>query len=433
LTYPINGGFCEIQQKTSYSRTGIVGAIANVLGNNFVGTATQLDVLSTAITEFSEGTSALFSLSGGSGTDTGAPYAYANALVYDKGFNVNTAKTKFARVTSNAGFDPGYETISQHEKLTIPTIIIEEPGYIYIYLSNESEDTQVWFDDLKITHTRSTVVAGADYYPFGFVMENREITREDYRYGYQGQFSEEEKEIGWNSFELRMYDSRIARWVSPDPYGQYASGYKAMGNAPISTIDPNGGIGLPIPPEMMLKMGAVIDNATFLANAGTVLLDMSSGGYLGESGLVRDYSRPLTTAMEKRLGLYQLPKPESLGSMIPNGAPTIGPYKPNVFARLDASAVPGTSLAYQSVNGVYVGARTFFLQPFLGNDIYNLDGTAATQKDKVMGIASMATAALPIKGVQANRAAGNAFRDELGAALEAAGRTVKYEVPKKTI
>jgi RHS repeat-associated protein len=72
-------------------------------------------------------------------------------------------------------------------------------------------------------------------------MEDREITREDYRYGYQGQYSEEDNETGWNAFELRMYDARIGRWNSPDPYGQFESPYVGMGNLPHINTDPDGG------------------------------------------------------------------------------------------------------------------------------------------------------------------------------------------------
>ena len=98
--------------------------------------------------------------------------------------------------------------------------------------------------DLKVTHQRNNVVAGADFYPFGLAMENREITREDYRYGYQGQYAEKDKETGWNAFELRMYDGRIGRWLSPDPYGQFSSPYVAMGNNPITGMDPDGGLNI---------------------------------------------------------------------------------------------------------------------------------------------------------------------------------------------
>ena len=62
-----------------------------------------------------------------------------------------------------------------------------------------------------------------------------------YRYGYQGQYSEQDEETSWNSFELRQYDGETGRWLSVDPYGQYASPYVAMGNAPNMQIDPSGG------------------------------------------------------------------------------------------------------------------------------------------------------------------------------------------------
>ena len=57
-----------------------------------------------------------------------------------------------------------------------------------------------------------------------------------YRYGYQGEYAEDEtKEDGIksNSFQLRLYNPRLGRWMSPDPYGQYHSPYLAMGNDPI--------------------------------------------------------------------------------------------------------------------------------------------------------------------------------------------------------
>jgi hypothetical protein len=93
-----------------------------------------------------------------------------------------------------------------HELLASPTINITQPGYVYIYLSNENATpVDVYFDDFKYTHVKSSVVAGADYYPFGLPMENREITREDYRYGYQGKYAEKDDETGWGSFTIILY------------------------------------------------------------------------------------------------------------------------------------------------------------------------------------------------------------------------------------
>lgn len=81
----------------------------------------------------------------------------------------------------------------------------------------------------------------------------------NYRYGYQGeieatrfantrkiknhseQYAEKEELGGTHSFELRLWDARIGRWLSPYPKGQYASPYLGMGNRPQQSIDPDGG------------------------------------------------------------------------------------------------------------------------------------------------------------------------------------------------
>jgi hypothetical protein len=43
------------------------------------------------------------------------------------------------------------------------------------------------------------------------------------------------------AFQLRLWDGRIGRWLSPDPMRQYASPYLGMGNNPVNLIDPTGG------------------------------------------------------------------------------------------------------------------------------------------------------------------------------------------------
>ncbi|AZQ63926.1 hypothetical protein EI427_17345 [Flammeovirga pectinis] len=66
-------------------------------------------------------------------------------------------------------------------------------------------------------------------------------TDRKYRYGYQGEFAEYEKdETEFNSFQARMYDPVIGRWMSVDPARQYASGYVGMGNNPVMGLDPDG-------------------------------------------------------------------------------------------------------------------------------------------------------------------------------------------------
>lgn len=78
----------------------------------------------------------------------------------------------------------------------------------------------------------------SDYYPYGMTIQSGGT---NYRYQYQGQYSEKDAETDWNAFELRMYDSRVARWLSVDPKGEFHSPYLAMGNSPTGKTDPDGG------------------------------------------------------------------------------------------------------------------------------------------------------------------------------------------------
>ncbi len=75
--------------------------------------------------------------------------------------------------------------------------------------------------------------------PFGMKFLNVN----SYRYGYQGEYAEDEtgEEILANSFQLRLYNPRLGRWMSPDPKEEFHSPYLAMGNNPILKIDPDGG------------------------------------------------------------------------------------------------------------------------------------------------------------------------------------------------
>lgn len=128
-------------------------------------------------------------------------------------------------------------------------VIIENPIYgssrIGVHYKNNNDVYQI-ADHLG--NVRSVIIKNganavsitskADYYPFGMPMPNRN-TEGDYRYAYQGQ--EKDPETGMEAFELRLWDSRIGRWLTTDPAGQYSSPYLGMGNNPINGADSDGG------------------------------------------------------------------------------------------------------------------------------------------------------------------------------------------------
>jgi RHS repeat-associated protein len=117
---------------------------------------------------------------------------------------------------------------------------------------NRSTDARIYemmdhLGNVRSTFSRNhsgelTIHSFADYYPFGSPLPGRQqISSPSYEHGYQGQFTTKDEETGLDAFELRMWDSRLARWTSTDPYGQYHSPYLGMGNNPVSQVDPDGG------------------------------------------------------------------------------------------------------------------------------------------------------------------------------------------------
>jgi len=46
--------------------------------------------------------------------------------------------------------------------------------------------------------------------------------------------------LNWYDFDARFFDVQLACWHVPDPAGQCASPYAAMGNNPVSMVDPSG-------------------------------------------------------------------------------------------------------------------------------------------------------------------------------------------------
>ncbi|MES2628241.1 MAG: RHS repeat-associated core domain-containing protein [Bacteroidota bacterium] len=88
------------------------------------------------------------------------------------------------------------------------------------------------------TATAPTVMSFTDYYPHGSPLPGRNYTASPNRYSFQGQ---EKDATGKHAFELRMYDSKLGVWLTPDPMMQYASPYMSMGDNPVSFIDPTGG------------------------------------------------------------------------------------------------------------------------------------------------------------------------------------------------
>lgn len=128
--------------------------------------------------------------------------------------------------------------------------LIQQPvyGMTRLGMYNRQDESTLYeltdhLGNVRVTFTKQNtqpvMQSWADYYPFGMRMPYRDFNSSNYRYAFQGQ--ERDPETGMEAFELRLWDNRIGRWLTPDPYGQYHSPYMGMGNNPISMIDLDGG------------------------------------------------------------------------------------------------------------------------------------------------------------------------------------------------
>ena len=220
------------------------------------------------------------------GSETGsAPKAYLNWILVDVNQSPVPLDFGFRRLSTVAR---EYGQNIEHERLAFDgedRIEITQPGYLYIYLSNENDTpVEVFFDDFKVEYIGTELVQAADYYPFGLV-HGGDLVEQKYRYGYQGQFSEKDLTTGMQEFEIRMYDPRIGRWLSPDPYGQFASPYVAMGNIPHMGTDPDGSY-CPECLEAFIKAGGKIGPEVTITATRLGTQSLGQGAILGAVGSI---------------------------------------------------------------------------------------------------------------------------------------------------
>jgi RHS repeat-associated protein len=142
-----------------------------------------------------------------------------------------------------------------HEYIASPTITITQPGYVYIYLSNESMQPpnaspipiEVYFDDFKVTHTKTPVVQSNDHFAHGMDNSALSYQRENsvknnflYNAG-----SEVQGSIDQNIYDMpyRGMDVSIGRMMQVDPMADTYSShttYNYAFNDPVFFNDPNG-------------------------------------------------------------------------------------------------------------------------------------------------------------------------------------------------
>lgn len=171
------------------------------------------------------------------------PKAFVNWILFDEQFKYVASSSGAEQV----GADQVFTTHIKYDE------IISKNGYLYIYVSNETPNISVFFDNLQVTHTRGAMLEETHYYPFGLTMagiSSKALVsgNPENKFKYNGK-EEQRKEfsdgtgLDWMDYGARMYDNQVARWVTIDPKaGLYLNltPYNYVSNNPIVLKDPDG-------------------------------------------------------------------------------------------------------------------------------------------------------------------------------------------------
>ncbi len=117
-------------------------------------------------------------------------------------------------------------------------------------LANHLGNVLSTISDRKMRSTSGTpyeaeILTSQDYYPFGMIMPGRFYNAEKYRFGFNGKENDNEVNGLANSLDFgnRIYEPRIARWLSVDPSQKKhpnISPYASFEDNPIYFKDPDG-------------------------------------------------------------------------------------------------------------------------------------------------------------------------------------------------
>ena len=180
---------------------------------------------------------------------TGYPKAYLNWIFLDDQFNYVSSLSGAIAVASSTYAAGTLNTVAPGSALTL-----NRSGYLYIWVSNETQNWDVFFDNLSVQHKQGPMLEENHYYPFGLAMAGisdkaLEPNYTENKYRYNGGSELQNKEFSDGSgLELydanaRMYDPQIGRFGGIDVLSgttMSISSYSFGFDDPILSNDPTG-------------------------------------------------------------------------------------------------------------------------------------------------------------------------------------------------
>jgi RHS repeat-associated protein len=180
-----------------------------------------------------------------------APKAHLNYLFFNEKLELLPGNSGMIQVPLNP---MGWTTISPsmitgaNATAVNGTVSTLQPGYVIIYIDNQSIGKDVWFDNLMVGHYKGEVIEENHYYPMGLtlaVAEAPNVTKNPLK------LTTKELEssfgLGMYDFGARTFDMTGRGWGQVDPLAEKhpnQSPYLFCNGNPILYMDPDGRDGI---------------------------------------------------------------------------------------------------------------------------------------------------------------------------------------------
>jgi RHS repeat-associated protein len=175
-----------------------------------------------------------------------APKAHLNYLFFNDKLELVPGSSGSVQVPVNANgwvqVNPG---LVNNGGLTGGGVVVSPgPGYVIIYIDNQTIGKDVWFDNVMVGHYKGEVIEESHYYPFGLTLQTSQAAgAADQPHKYQG--IELEKHFGLETYETfyRGLDPQLGKFNQVDPKAEldfHLSPYVSMGDNPVANMDPLG-------------------------------------------------------------------------------------------------------------------------------------------------------------------------------------------------